>query len=208
MLIPSDISGLEQAAESIRSGGLVAFPTDTFFALGADGMNPDAVENVFEVKGRNPGTPVPLLISDVEMVDALNTAFPDQLKRLADHFWPGALTVVLPASNDVPQVVTAGTNTVGLRVPDHDLARQLIQMSGVPITGTSCNLTGREPTKEAAVVQQVFGDLISICIDAECGESSAPSTVISYEAGRIEVLRKGAISIDSMRNIVGDIIVS
>lgn len=206
MLISTDISGLKHVAKAINRGELAAVPTDTFFALAADGLNAQAVDNVFTTKGRNPGTPVPLLVSDVGMVDDLVDEFPDPLKKLADEFWPGALTIVLPATSKVPGVVTARTGTVGVRVPDHDVARKVIELAGVPITGTSCNLTGRDPIKEASVVDQVFGDQIAVCLDSPCGDSTAPSTVISFEDRRVAVLREGAISAESLRNIVGDIV--
>jgi len=206
MLISKEISGLRQAAEAVKRGELVAFPTDTFFALGADGFNSNAVDNVFVTKGRNPGTPVPLLVSSAEMAASLVEDFPEPLKKLADEFWPGALTVVLPATDRVPGVVTARTETVGIRVPDHDVARELIELAGVPITGTSCNLTGRDPIKEAAIVDQVFGEQIPYVVDAECGDSTAASTVVSFKDGKIIVLREGAISPESLRNIVGDIV--
>ena len=208
MLISTDNSGLQQAANAINRGELVAFPTDTFFALGADGFNSAAVENVFVTKGRNPGTPVPLLVSGTEMAEILVKEFPEPLKLLADEFWPGALTVVLPASDRVPEVVTARTGTVGIRVPGHDVARELIELAGVPVTGTSCNLTGQAPINEAVVVDQVFGSQVPVVVDSPCGDSSAPSTVISFENKKVVVLREGAISAESLRNIVGDIVVS
>ena len=124
MLLSPDSSSLHIAATALKKGNLVSFPTDTYFALGADGLNSRAVQHVFEVKGRNPGTPVPLLLSDLNMATELATVFPDVAADLASRFWPGALTIVLPASDDVPESVTAGTGTVGLRVPDHNLARQ------------------------------------------------------------------------------------
>ena len=208
MLISPDNSGLNNAASAIKNGALVAFPTDTYFALGSDGLNSKAVESVFTTKGRNPGTPVPLLIGDADMTESLSTAFPDELRKLTDEYWPGAFTIVLPASDDVPSIVTAGTGTVGLRVPDHELAREFIRLCGTPLTGTSCNITGREPIKEASVVEQVFGDQIAMCINAACGIATEPSTVVSYGNGKISVLRLGAISVDSIRNFVGDIVVS
>ncbi len=206
MLISTDDSGLERAVLAIKNGGLVAFPTDTYFALGADGLNPKAVESVFATKGRNPGTPVPLLVRDSEMAESLCTKFPEPLRKLADHFWPGALTIVLPASDGVPAVVTANTGTVGVRVPDHSIARRIIELAGVPITGTSCNLTGRDPVKDAICVEQIFSDLIAGCVDAPCGDSTAPSTVVSYINGEIDLLRIGAIDAESIQNIVGDIV--
>jgi L-threonylcarbamoyladenylate synthase len=105
-------------------------------------------------------------------------------------------------------VVTGGTGTVGLRIPDHDLVREFIRLCGTPLTGTSCNITGRDPIKEASMVEQVFGDQIAMCINAVCGTAVEASTVVSYDRGEISVLRLGAISIDSIRNCVGDIVVS
>ena len=208
MLISIDDSGLERAVQAIKNGDLIAFPTDTFFALGADGSNPKAVESVFATKGRNPGTPVPLLVSDSKMAESLCAKFPEPLRKLADHFWPGALTIVLPASDGVPAVVTANTGTVGVRVPDHSITRRIIELAGVPITGTSCNLTGKDPVKDAIFVEQIFGDIIAGCVDAPCGVSTAPSTVVSYVNGEIGLLRIGAIDAQSIQNIVGDIVSS
>ncbi|MBT3994608.1 MAG: threonylcarbamoyl-AMP synthase [Chloroflexi bacterium] len=208
MLISTDASGLASAVQAIKHGDVIAFPTDTYFALGADGLNPNAVERVFATKGRNPGTPVPLLVRDSVMAESLCREFPEPLRKLADHFWPGALTIVLPASGDVPTVVTASTGTVGVRVPDHAIARKIIELAGVPVTGTSCNLTGRDPVKEAIVVEQIFGDTIAGCVDGLCGDSTAPSTVVSYVDGEIVLLRTGAIDAESIQNIVGDIVAS
>lgn len=207
MLLTPDKTGLEHAASSLTSGELVAFPTDTFFALGADALNPIAVEDVYLAKGRNPGTPVPLLISEIEMARRLVSEFPSVLKDLAEQFWPGALTIVVPAADTVPDIVTAGTGTVGLRIPDHNIAVELIRAADTPLTGTSCNLTGRPPIKESSTVEEVFGNQIAVCIDAPCGDNSAPSTVVAYDDGNITVLRLGAISADSLRMIVGNIVV-
>ncbi|MCX8276847.1 MAG: L-threonylcarbamoyladenylate synthase [Dehalococcoidia bacterium] len=207
MLVSADELGLNQSVETILRGELVAFPTDTYFALGANGLNPRAIEAVFRTKGRNPGTPVPLLISDINMVGNLASEFPSSLKKLAKEFWPGALTVVLPAAEIVPSVVSAGSGTVGLRIPDNNIAKELIQRSGVPITGTSCNLTGHDPIKDASEIDQIFGGLIAVCLDSECGNSTAPSTVVAYEDKKIILLRTGAISAESIQNIVGDIVV-
>ena len=210
---------LDLAAEAIRNGQLVAFPTDTFFALGADAMNPAAVKRVYQAKGRNPGMPVPVLIKDAAMAEPLIRHFPSALRDLAGHFWPGPLTIVLPASDDVPVVVSAGTGTVGLRVPDHRLARALIALANTPLTGTSCNITGLPPTRDARVVKQQMGARIAMCIDAPCGDNTAPSTVVGLtgDAGSttsakrphnsLRLFRAGGIDIESIRKVVGDIIV-
>ena len=211
MLITPTGPNLSDAADALRAGKLVAFPTDTFFALGANGLDSEAVENVFLVKGRNPQTPVPLLVSSAAMAEDLVKEFAQPMRSLATRFWPGALTIVLPASKVVPDVVTAGTGTVGLRVPDHEVARELIGLADTPITGTSCNVTGRRPTKSSEVVDRYFGHGIEYCIDAPCGESEHPSTVVGFANGsgpRVKLFRAGAISLESIREIIGDLVVS
>ena len=200
-------SQLQRAADAIAGGGLVAFPTDTFFALGADALSAAAVAGVFAAKGRDPGIPVPVLVYDIAMAEQVVSDFPGPLHDLANLFWPGALTIVLPASDVVPDVVTAGTGTVGLRVPDHDLARDLIAAVDMPLTGTSCNVSGSQPTKNAKTVRQQFGDKILVLIDAPCGENTLPSTVVGMSGNRIRLFRAGAVDIDSLRKIVGDIVV-
>ena len=200
-------SQLQRAADAIAGGGLVAFPTDTFFALGADALSAAAVAGVFAAKGRDPGIPVPVLVYDIAMAEQVVSDFPGPLHDLANLFWPGALTIVLPASDVVPDVVTAGTGTVGLRVPDHDLARELIATVDTPLTGTSCNVSGSQPTKNAKTVCQQFGDKILVLIDVPCGENTLPSTVVGLSGNRIRLFRAGAVDIDSLRKIVGDIVV-
>ncbi|MDA1278752.1 MAG: L-threonylcarbamoyladenylate synthase [Chloroflexi bacterium] len=209
MLITPSVQNLLDAAKAIQRGELVAFPTDTFYALGADGLNTRAVESVFAAKGRNPQTPVPLLLSHVAMAEDLINEFPEPLRALAEEFWPGALTIVLPASSAVPEAITAGTRTVGLRVPDHRLACELIELAGTPVTGTSCNLTGQPPSKSSQDIVQQFRDKIAFCLDAPCGEHVDPSTVVSMADNRpthVKLLRTGAISETSIRNIIGDFV--
>ena len=217
--ISSSESNLQLAAEALRNGKLVAFPTDTFFALGADATNSAAVENVFLAKGRSPGAPVPVLVADTTMAEQLVRDFPDPLRDLANQFWPGALTIVLPASDAVPDVVSAGTGTIGLRVPDHVLARRLIALANTPITGTSCNLTGHPPTKDVEAVKQQLGAKIALCLDGPCGANTSPSTVVglTYTGGtsasegrphsKINLIREGAIDSETIRKIVGDLVV-
>ena len=200
-------SQLQRAADAIAGGGLVAFPTDTFFALGADALSAAAVAGVFAAKRRDPGIPVPVLVYDIAMAEQVVSDFPGPLRDLANLFWPGALTIVLPASDVVPDVVTAGTGTGGLRVPDHDLARELIAAVDTPLTGTSCNASGSQPTKNAKTVCQQFGDKILVLIDVPCGENTLPSTVVGLSGNRIRLFRAGAVDIDSLRKIVGDIVV-
>jgi L-threonylcarbamoyladenylate synthase len=202
---------LTDAANFLKNGELVAFPTDTFFALGADATNADAVKNVFVAKERFPDNPVPVLIDSIQMVDLVADEFPHILRELAESFWPGALTIVLPATSNLPGIVTGGTGTVGVRVPDHPLARDLINLTGVPLTGTSCNISGDPPTQKSDVVKQQLGSRIAMCVDAACGGNTEPSTVVTLtEASkdRVSVIRSGAISSGLMRKVIGDLLVT
>ena len=193
MIVEPTALGIEQAAEALREGKLVAFPTDTFFALGANALNADAVSQLFEAKGRAETNPIPVLLGMASDAYSVVADMPIEAQRLAERLWPGALTVVLPARPNVPAAVTAGTGTVGVRVPDNEIARRLIETAGVPVTGTSANISGQPPCKTAAEVLAQMGDKIAFAIDAPCGEHTAPSTVISLSNGAIKIIREGSI---------------
>jgi L-threonylcarbamoyladenylate synthase len=193
VVVEPDADGLAMAADALRSGRLVAFPTDTFFALGANALDAAAVSQLFTVKGRAEANPVPVLLAAASDVGIVASEFPDGAKRLADRFWPGALTIVLPARANVPGPVTAGTGTVGVRVPGHETARKLIGLAGVPVTGTSANRSGQPPCKTAAQVLEQLKDVVQYVLNAPCGEHSAPSTVVSVSGGAIKIIREGSI---------------
>lgn len=199
LIKPDDI---EAAATLLRQGKLVAFPTDTFFALGAV-ITDESIAALFRSKGRMPDNPVPVLVSSVEQVEQVATEFSDQALVLAKAFWPGALTIVFPARADVPESVTAGTKTVGVRVPEHGLARDLISAVGSPLTGTSANISGQSPTKSAGEVMQQLDGVLDGVIDANCGPHNQPSTVIKFEDGQVKVLRAGSISESELNQALG-----
>lgn len=184
---------LPLAAELLRGGNLVAFPTDTFFALGAI-LTEAAVGKLFEVKGRMAGNPVPVLISSADQVDAVAQEFPQEAQKLAREFWPGPLTLVLPAKVAVPGTVTANTMTVGVRIPSHRLAIDFITLVGAPVTGTSANISGLQPCKSATEVMDQLGGKIAAVVDASCGDHVAPSTVVRFTDSGFIVVRVGALS--------------
>lgn len=189
----------ELAAELLVAGKLVAFPTDTFFALGAV-LEDSAIASLFDTKGRMAGHPVPVLLSAAEQVEQVATSFPARARVLAEKFWPGPLTLVLPVRDGVPAAVSAGTGNVGVRVPDHSLAVELIAKTGRPVTGTSANLSGQPPCKTATEVLSQLDGKIDAVVNGECGEHSAPSTVIGLDGNKIRVLRQGSISEDVLKS--------
>jgi len=201
-------NSLREAAQAIKDGQLVAYPTDTVYGLGADATNAAAVDAVFKAKGRNPGTPVPLLISGMNMGLQLAKELPEKFEVLINEFWPGALTIVVEATASVTPVVSAGTGTVGLRMPDNEVAVELIKMSGKPITGTSCNLSGEPPTKSVDEARIQMGDSVSVYVNAECGDSTAPSTVISLVTEPPTIFRLGEITREEIENIIGPVVLT
>ncbi len=199
---PKAISGmlnkglpLEKAVEVLRSGGIVAFPTDTYYGLGCDVFNESAAARVFRAKGRPAGTPLPALLSGVEDVDLVCSERPPGLEILAARYWPGPLTIACKAKETVAVGVTGGLGTVGMRVPDHDVPRSVVRMLGRPISGTSANRSGKPPHKTAAEVQNDIGGEVDLVIPGECGSHPAASTVIDLSGERPVVVREGAIAV-------------
>ena len=181
----------------LSAGKLVAFPTDTFFALGAV-LDEKAIAALFETKGRMASNPVPVLLAGDDQVSKVAKDFPDAARVLAERFWPGALTIILPARTEVPAAVSAGTGNVGVRVPELGLAVDLIGGTGRPVTGTSANLSGQPPCKSADEVLAQLDGKIDGVLNGHCGPHSAPSTVIGLKGNRIDVLRAGSISEDDL----------
>lgn len=197
----SDPSGVTAAAGVMRGGGVVAFPTDTFFGLGVDPFNERAVKSLFTVKGRPADSPIPVLIADSGDLHLVARMTPDGAVALAAAFWPGALTLVLEAVAGLPGVVSAGAGTVGVRVPDHPTPRALARAFGGPITGTSANRSGEPPLKTATDVNAALGDAVGYVIDGVCGAHEAPSTVVDFTVDPPMVRRHGAIGLEALRRV-------
>ena len=193
---------IAQGVDILKSGGLVAFPTDTLYALGADGFSQSAVEGVLRAKGRAPDNPVPLLIASADsLADVVMTVHP-YVAALAKSFWPGPMTLVLLAVPKVPNAVTAGTGTVGVRVPDHPVALALIEGLGRPVTGTSANRSGTPPTGLASDVAANLADSVDLVIPGRCGGDGTPSTVIDCTATPPRITRNGALAVHEVLRVI------
>jgi len=187
---------LSDAAARIREGGVVAFPTETVYGLGANALDAAAVAKIFELKGRPRTSPLIVHVSSIEMAKKYAAEWPPVADDLASRYWPGPLTVVVKKSPAIPDIVTAGLGTVGLRMPAHELALQLIELAGVPIAAPSANrFTHLSPTT-ARHVEQEFGDAVEILDGGPC-QVGIESTVVSVTSGELELLRPGMISIDA-----------
>jgi L-threonylcarbamoyladenylate synthase len=188
---------ISEAAEILRGGGLVAFPTETVYGLGANALDPAAIQKVFEMKGRPETSPLIVHVASVEMARGLVTEWPPLAEELARQWWPGPLTMVLPKDSRVPASVTAGLPTVGVRMPNHPLALALIQAAGVPVAAPSANrFTGLSPTS-ADHVKAAFGDAVAVLDGGPCSVG-IESTVVAIEGGKLKLLRPGMISLGEM----------
>ncbi len=194
--------GIKLAGQLLRQGELVAIPTETVYGLAANALDPAAVPKIFAVKGRPQDNPLIVHISNLEMWKTLVTALPQDALTLAKHFWPGPLTIILPKSDIIPAVTSAGLSTVGVRMPSHKAALAIIEAAGVPLAGPSANLSGSpSPTEVAHCVQDLSGK-IPLIIDGGSCDVGIESTVISLVDDPI-VLRPGAITPEQISQALG-----
>ena len=203
-----DLELLKQAAEVIHNRGLVAFPTETVYGLGANALDPKAVGGIFDAKERPLDDPLIVHIADIKDLPNLSGDVPQKAKRLMDRFWPGPLTIVLKKTNNVPELVTTGLDTVAVRMPSNMIARKFIEIAGVPIAAPSANMFGRpSPTTAGHVIEDLDGR-IDIVLDGGPTEIGIESTVVEFVEDRVVVLRPGGIDVEELRTLIGEVDVS
>jgi len=185
-------AALRDAAALLKRGDLVAFPTETFYGLGAAALDPDAVKRIFELKGRPESKPLLALVDSMAMAEAVAHVSPAARAMMARH-WPGALTIVLRAHADLPAALTAGTGTVGLRASSHPVALGLVRAFGAPVTAPSANPSGDEAPVSAAGVLGHFPEGIALVLDGGRTAGGAPSTVLDMTVEPPRVLRQGVV---------------
>lgn len=193
---------LEAAARSLRAGRLVAFPTDTLYALGADPRNPEALARLLRAKGSR-DRPIPLLLPGPESLRSVAAEVPDLAVILAERFWPGALMLILPARADLLEAVTGGTGTVGVRVPGSAVARDLLRRVGAPLTGTSANRSGEPPPRRADEVAADLLHHLDLLLDGGACPLGVPSTVLDLTVDPPRVRRAGAVPVGALRTVRG-----
>ncbi len=194
---------IKEAGRVIREGGLVAFPTESVYGLGADALNPVAVAKLFEVKNRPKLDPLIVHINTPVEIERLCTKIDERAKRLIDKFWPGPLTLVLPKSEVVPDIVTAGLPTVAVRMPSHPVALELIKEADTPIAAPSANLFGRlSPTTSEHVMEQI-GERIDLILDGGKTPLGLESTVISLVGKEPLLLRPGSLPLEDIEDVIG-----
>lgn len=190
---------IEEAAKWIVTGGLVAIPTDTLYGLAVDPFRRDAVERLFAAKERPLDRAVPLIAADAAQVAAAIGPLPPLGTRLAERYWPGPLTLVVPAPRGMAPRVMGDGGTVGVRVPRHDVARAIARACGRPITATSANVSGRPATADPAEVEETLGDRVDLLIDVGPTAGGAPSTIVDVTGAEARLVRAGAIPWDEIR---------
>jgi len=200
----ASVYGLQKAAETILRGGVVVVPTDTVYGLAADATNPDAVMRIFRIKKRPHTKPVPVIIRDMAM--AKNLAYLNsRLEKILSILWPGAVTVILQKKAMMPDLITAGKRTIGLRLPDYKLLHYLLEVVGRPMTATSANISGEEPSIDAEEVARQFTkgfykpDLV---LDAGRLKFSEPSTVLDLAAPEPKIIRIGPVNPKKLMEIL------
>ena len=193
---------IKKAADILRKGGVIAVPTDTLYGLAASTSSESAMRRIFRLKGRSAGAAMPVLIDTPDRVDQCAVSVPDAAWALMRSFWPGALTIVLRRSHQIPPIVSGGLDTVALRVPDHHVPRALVGELDTPITGTSANLTGHEGLTTAAAVGRLFGREIDLVVDGQAGVG-LPSTVVDLTSPDPSVLRVGAVPTADIEAVLG-----
>lgn len=198
-----EADAIAEAGLILRGGGLVAFPTETVYGLGADATNSLAVARIFKAKGRPPDNPIIVHVASRSQLSSLVASIPAEAEVLMDAFWPGPLTIILPAGRDVPAEVTAGLRTVAVRMPDHPVALALIKAAGVPVAAPSANLSGKpSPTQAEHVLQDLDGRIEAI-LDGGPAGVGVESTVLDLTSEAPVILRPGGITPEELRACLG-----
>jgi L-threonylcarbamoyladenylate synthase len=194
VLAEKNSSAVSDALAALAAGEAIVYPTETFYALGVDALSSQALERLFAIKGREPGKPVALIAADTAMAFVLAREVPAAARVLAEAFWPGPLTLVLPARDGIPAALIGDDGGVGVRVSSHPLARALATAFRGPLTATSANLAGEPPAVEPAAARRALEGKIKVLVEDGRLAGGAPSTVVAVDRSGMRVLRQGAVS--------------
>lgn len=192
----------ERSRAVVGSGGVIVFPTETFYGLGADPRNVEAVRRVFDIKGREQGKPILLLIPDASFVGDWVEEITPEARRLMDAFWPGPLTIIFSAKKNVSEELTAGTGSIGLRVPGSGVTRRLLSFMGMALTGTSANTSGRPAPVSAQQAADDIGEKVDLIIDCGSTPGGLSSTVIDARRSPLRIVREGAVPLERLKEHV------
>ena len=191
-----------RAVAALKHGDAIVFPTETLYGLGADALNGDAVARVFQLKGRDRQNPIPVLVADEGMLLSLVREIPSTARKLMHRFWPGPLTLVMPARPGVPPALVNRDGGIGVRISSQPIATQLVQALGRPLTATSANPSGQEPARTVEQAAQYFGRQIELFVDAGPLASRTGSTVVQVLGATLKIIRDGEISAAQLQEVL------
>jgi L-threonylcarbamoyladenylate synthase len=204
--VSPESEAINTAAEVLKRGGLVAFPTETVYGLAADALNPEAIKMVFLAKGRPSDNPMIVHVAELKHLEVLTEDIPPRAKALIDVFWPGPLTLIFKKSSEVPAVVTGGQETVAVRMPGNNVALALIRAFGGSIAAPSANLSGRPSGTTGMHILQDLGGKINMILDAGPVEVGVESTVLDLSTHPATILRPGAVTIEQLKGVIGEVV--
>jgi L-threonylcarbamoyladenylate synthase len=207
LFLKADELGVRRGAEVIRAGGLVAFPTETVYGLGADALSASAVARIFDAKERPRGNPLIVHLADAAALESVAARVPPRARDAAARFWPGPLTLVLPRARTVPLITTGGLETVAVRVPSHPVALALIEASGCPIAAPSANRSGRPSPTRAEHVRDDLDGRIELILDGGPTPVGVESTVLDMTTEPPMLLRPGGVTLEQLRDCLGEVAV-
>ena len=195
---------IDEIVSELSNGGVCILPTDTYYSLSVIADKPSAISNLFEIKERDLSKPVPILISSLLDVEKYCDISSEPLQKLAQSFWPGPLTIVLPLINEFPKEINNGSGFLGVRVPNHSFTQKVIESLGKPITGTSAYISNVAPTKDLNEIKDTFSKKVSIIAEVDCGPENLSSTVIKIDNNKsgIDILREGPVSLEKIKKVI------
>lgn len=203
--LSEDPAAIEEAGALLRAGEVVGIPTETVYGLAANALDPAAVARIFEAKGRPQDNPLIVHIAEFQTITSIAAEVPAQAKALAATFWPGPLTIILPKRREIPMITSGGLHTIGIRFPSHPLAQAIIRAAGIPLAAPSANLSGRPSTTTAQHVMEDLDGKIAAVVDGGPCSVGVESTVVSLCGERARLLRPGGISLEQLREVLGEV---
>ena len=192
---------LEKAAQFIKQGKIVVFPTETVYGIGTNGLDEQAVKKLYKVKQRPLNKPISLLVSNIEMVNQIAEDITETEYKIMEKFFPGPLTMILKKKTIVPDIVTSGKDTVGVRIPGEETARKLVELAGVPIAAPSANITGQPSGTNLQEIKKHFEGKVDFFIDGGISELGISSTIVQVIDGKPQILRQGSITLEQINQI-------
>jgi L-threonylcarbamoyladenylate synthase len=198
------LENLPAVVEALKRGGVIVFPTETLYGLGADALNDAAVDKVFQLKGRDRRNPIPVLVADQEMLHSLVAKVPKTAQKLIDRYWPGPLTLVLPGRKDIPKALCNHTGGVGVRISSQPIAALIVKALGRPLTATSANPSGGEAARTLQQAKTYFAGRVELFLEGGTLTSRSGSTVVEPTEDSIRIIREGEIGASELQRFLGE----